>query len=120
MPTGGYARLAAAVEDAIPLPSGGSGPSGSPTSRCSSPDRASSRSTVALRLPAVVPLSRPAHRERDVVELHQHERATAHVLGATFGRADLEHVANGRLLFVRCPRAYLVGDLPIRGDRTAW
>ena len=50
---------------------------------------------------------------------HQHERATAHVLGATFGRADLEHVANGRLLFVRCPRAYLVGDLPIprRPDR---
>ena len=50
---------------------------------------------------------------------HQHERATAHVFGATFGRADLEHVANGRLLFVRCPRAYLVGDLPIprRPDR---
>jgi EAL and modified HD-GYP domain-containing signal transduction protein len=50
---------------------------------------------------------------------HQHERATAHVFGATFGRADLEHVANGRLLFVRCPRAYLVGDLPLprRPDR---
>ena len=50
---------------------------------------------------------------------YQHERATAHVLGATFGRADLEHVAHGRLLFVRCPRAYLVGDLPIprRPDR---
>jgi EAL and modified HD-GYP domain-containing signal transduction protein len=49
----------------------------------------------------------------------QHERATAHVLGATFGRADLEHVARGRLLFVRCPRAYVVGDLPIppRPDR---
>lgn len=47
------------------------------------------------------------------------ERATAHVLGATFGRADLEHVAQGRLLFVRCPRAYLVGDLPVpsRPDR---
>lgn len=50
---------------------------------------------------------------------HQHERATAHVLGATFGRADLEHVAHGRLLFVRCPRAYLIGDLavPRRPDR---
>ncbi len=50
---------------------------------------------------------------------HQHERATAHVLGATFGRADLEHVAHGRLLFVRCPRAYLVGELPVprRPDR---
>src|SRR3954452_1677162 len=50
---------------------------------------------------------------------HQRERATAHVLGATFGRADLENVAHGRLLFVRCPRAYLVGDLPIprRPDR---
>ncbi|GCD20635.1 EAL domain-containing protein [Cellulomonas sp. H30R-01] len=50
---------------------------------------------------------------------YQHERATAHVLGATFGRADLEHVAHGRLLFVRCPRAYLIGDLavPRRPDR---
>ncbi len=50
---------------------------------------------------------------------HQHERATAHVLAATFGRAELERVANGRLLFVRCPRAYLVGDLPVprRPDR---
>ncbi|WP_019136801.1 EAL and HDOD domain-containing protein [Cellulomonas massiliensis] len=50
---------------------------------------------------------------------HQHERATEHVLGATFGRANLEHVAHGRLLFVRCPRAFLVGDLPIprRPDR---
>ncbi|MGN8246157.1 EAL domain-containing protein [Cellulomonas soli] len=49
----------------------------------------------------------------------QHERATAHVLGATFGRSDLETVAHGRLLFVRCPRAYLVGDLtiPRRPDR---
>ncbi len=49
----------------------------------------------------------------------EHERATDHVLRATFGRADLEHVAHGRLLFVRCPRAYLVGDLPVpaRPDR---
>jgi len=48
-----------------------------------------------------------------------HERATDHVLRATFGRADLEHVAHGRLLFVRCPRAYLLGDLPVpaRPDR---
>lgn len=48
-----------------------------------------------------------------------HERATAHVLRATFGRTDLESVAHGRLLFVRCPRAYLVGDLPVppRPDR---
>jgi len=50
---------------------------------------------------------------------HQHERATQHVLGATFGRANLEHVAHGRLLFVRCPRAFVVGELPIprRPDR---
>jgi EAL and modified HD-GYP domain-containing signal transduction protein len=50
---------------------------------------------------------------------HQHERATAHVLSATFGRADLEHVAHGRPLFVRCPRAYVVGELlvPQRPDR---
>jgi len=49
----------------------------------------------------------------------QHERATSHVLAATFGRADLESVANGRLLFVRCTRAHLVGDLsvPRRPDR---
>lgn len=49
----------------------------------------------------------------------EHERATEHVLAATFGRADLERVARGRLLFVRCPRAYLVGDLPLphRPDR---
>ncbi|KSW28727.1 EAL domain-containing protein [Cellulomonas sp. B6] len=49
----------------------------------------------------------------------EHERATDHVLGATFGRADLERVAHGRLLFVRCPRAHLVGDLavPHRPDR---
>ncbi|MDM8086573.1 EAL domain-containing protein [Cellulomonas cellasea] len=49
----------------------------------------------------------------------QHERATAHVLRATFGRSDLEHAAHGRWLFVRMPRGYLVGDLPIpaRPDR---
>jgi EAL and modified HD-GYP domain-containing signal transduction protein len=49
----------------------------------------------------------------------QHERATAHVLRATFGRADLEQVAHGRWMFVRFPRAYLVGDLPVpaRPDR---
>lgn len=49
----------------------------------------------------------------------EHERATEHVLSATFGRADLERVARGRLLFVRCPRAYLVGELPLphRPDR---
>jgi EAL and modified HD-GYP domain-containing signal transduction protein len=49
----------------------------------------------------------------------EHERATEHVLAATFGRADVENVACGRLLFVRCPRAYLVGDLPLphRPDR---
>jgi EAL and modified HD-GYP domain-containing signal transduction protein len=41
------------------------------------------------------------------------------VLAATFGRADVERVARGRLLFVRCPRAYLVGELslPHRPDR---
>lgn len=49
----------------------------------------------------------------------QHERATAHVLRATFGRADLEQAAHGRWLFVRVPRSYLVGDLPLpaRPDR---
>ncbi len=49
----------------------------------------------------------------------EHERATEHVLAATFGRADLERVARGRLLFVRCPRAFLVGELPLphRPDR---
>jgi len=49
----------------------------------------------------------------------QHDRATAHVLRATFGRSDLESVAHGRWLFVRCPRAYLVGSLPLplRPDR---
>lgn len=48
-----------------------------------------------------------------------HERATEHVLRATFGRADLENVAHGRLLFVRCPRAHLLGELaiPARPDR---
>lgn len=48
-----------------------------------------------------------------------HERATDHVLRATFGRVDLEHVAHGRLLFVRCPRAHLLGELPLpaRPDR---
>ncbi|WP_066587684.1 EAL domain-containing protein [Cellulomonas timonensis] len=49
----------------------------------------------------------------------QHERATAHVLRATFGRSDLEQAAHGRWLFVRMPRSYLVGELPIpaRPDR---
>lgn len=49
----------------------------------------------------------------------EHERATEHVLAATFGRADLERVARGRSLFVRCPRAYLTGELslPHRPDR---
>ena len=49
----------------------------------------------------------------------QHERATAHVLRSTFGRANLEEVSHGRWLFVRFPRAYLTGELPIpeRPDR---
>jgi EAL and modified HD-GYP domain-containing signal transduction protein len=49
----------------------------------------------------------------------QHERATAAVLRATFGRADVDEVGHGRWLFVRCPRAYLVGALalPARPDR---
>jgi c-di-GMP phosphodiesterase len=48
-----------------------------------------------------------------------HERATAHVLDATFGRDDFESLARGRHVVVRCPRAYLVGDLrlPDRPDR---
>ena len=49
----------------------------------------------------------------------QHERATSAVLRASFGRADVDEVGHGRWLFVRCPRAYLVGDLhlPARPDR---
>jgi EAL and modified HD-GYP domain-containing signal transduction protein len=49
----------------------------------------------------------------------QHERATAHVLRATFGRTDLEQVSHGHWLFVRFSRAYLTGELPIpeRPDR---
>ncbi|QCB93234.1 EAL domain-containing protein [Cellulomonas shaoxiangyii] len=63
----------------------------------------------------------PGHRA-DVARgwgARDHERATQHVLRATFGRADLEGVAHGRLLFVRCPRAHLVGELevPARPDR---
>ena len=49
----------------------------------------------------------------------EHEQATAHVFDASFGRADLEDGAQGRLLFVRGPRAYLLGELrvPHRPDR---
>ncbi|MEV7972238.1 EAL domain-containing protein [Cellulomonas sp. NPDC089187] len=49
----------------------------------------------------------------------QHERATSAVLRATFGRADVDEVGHGRWLFVRCPRAFLVGALPLptRTDR---
>ena len=48
-----------------------------------------------------------------------HERATSHVLRATFSRDDLEAVAGGRHVTVRCPRGYLVGQLPLpqRPDR---
>lgn len=48
-----------------------------------------------------------------------HERATEHVLDAVFGHEDLEDIARGRLVFVSCPRAYLIGDLqlPDRPDR---
>jgi EAL and modified HD-GYP domain-containing signal transduction protein len=45
------------------------------------------------------------------------EQDAAHVLAAAFGREDLADVAHGRLVFVSCPRAYLVGDLPLP-DRT--
>lgn len=49
----------------------------------------------------------------------QHERATAAVLRATFGRAEVDEVGHGRWLFVRCPRTYLTGELqlPARPDR---
>jgi EAL and modified HD-GYP domain-containing signal transduction protein len=49
----------------------------------------------------------------------EHERATSHVLRATFFRDDLESLARGRDLVVRCPRGYVVGDLPLppRPDR---
>jgi len=48
-----------------------------------------------------------------------HERATSHVLRATFSRADLESLAGDRHIAVRCPRGYLVGELPLppRPDR---
>ena len=48
-----------------------------------------------------------------------HERATSHVLRATFARDDLESLAEGRHVGVRCPRGYLVGQLPLpqRPDR---
>ena len=63
----------------------------------------------------------PAHHPEQVSGWgpRQHERATAHVLSAAFGRANLERLARGRMLFVRCPRAYLVGELPLpeRPDR---
>ncbi len=68
---------------------------------------------LSFRSPGHHPESVSAWGPRD------HERATAHVLAATFGRTGLEDVAQGKLLFVRCPRAYLVGDLqlPHRPDR---
>jgi len=48
-----------------------------------------------------------------------HERATSHVLRATFLRDDMESLARGRHVVVRCPRGYLVGELPLpqRPDR---
>ena len=48
-----------------------------------------------------------------------HERATSHVLRATFARDDLESLAGGRHVMVRCPRGYLVDELPLppRPDR---
>ena len=55
----------------------------------------------------------PAHLGSAAWSEFQHERATGHVLRATFGRAELEQVAHGRWLFVRFPKAYLTGDLPI-------
>lgn len=47
------------------------------------------------------------------------EPQPARVLQATFGRADLECLAQGRLLFVRVDRAHLMGEveLPSRPDR---
>ncbi|MCL2092343.1 MAG: EAL domain-containing protein [Micrococcales bacterium] len=48
-----------------------------------------------------------------------HERATSHVLRATFARDDLESLVGGRHVMVRCPRGYLVDQLPLppRPDR---
>lgn len=59
--------------------------------------------------------SRPAQ----MWTIAEHERATAHVLRATFGRENFESVAKGKPVFVRCPRGYVVGDLPLppRPDR---
>ena len=117
---GRLAHLAAAVEDAIPL-----------ALRHEWAQRISQEPVLVARQgifsehgrPFAYQLSFRSPDQHTAAAMswssHQHERATAHVFGATFGRADLEHVANGRLLFVRCPRAYLVGDLPIprRPDR---
>jgi EAL and modified HD-GYP domain-containing signal transduction protein len=117
---GRLARLAAAVEDAIP-----------DTLRAEWDRRVGQEPVLVARQGIFSTHGRPfayqlsyrapgqlTHAAR-AWSAHQHERATAHVLAATFGRADLEHVAHGRLLFVRCPRAYLIGDLtvPRRPDR---
>ncbi|MGV8977378.1 MAG: EAL domain-containing protein [Cellulomonas sp.] len=68
---------------------------------------------LSYRAPGLEPLGAGAWTE------FQHERATAHVLRSTFGRTNLEEVSHGRWLFVRFPRAYLTGELPIpeRPDR---
>src|SRR3954447_9464247 len=117
---GRFAELAAAVEDAIPL-----------ALRQEWSQRIAREPVLVARQGIFSEHGRPfayqlSFRSPDqhtatatTWNAHQHERATAHVLGATFGRVDLEHVAHGRLLFVRCPRAYLVGELPVpsRPDR---
>jgi len=117
---GRYARLAAAVEDAIPdtlrreweqralaepvlvARQGIFSAAGSPVAY-----------QLSFRSPVEETSSSPSWSES------QHDHATAHVLDATFGRDDLESVAHGRLLFVRCTRPYLVGALPVpaRPDR---
>lgn len=117
---GRYARLAAAVEDAIP-----------DTLRREWEQRALAEPVLVARQgifsatgnPVAYQLSFRSPGEQTPSANSwsdtQHDHATAHVLDATFGRADLESVAHGRLLFVRCTRAYLVGDrqVPARPDR---
>ncbi|MDM7831564.1 EAL domain-containing protein [Cellulomonas edaphi] len=115
-----YARLAAAVEDAIPA-----------ALRREWEQRSLAAPVLVARQGIFSPTGSPVAYQlsyRSAVEQtasattwseSQHDHATAHVLDATFGRADLESVAHGRLLFVRCTRPYLVGRraVPARPDR---
>ncbi|WP_034648183.1 EAL domain-containing protein [Cellulomonas sp. HZM] len=108
------ARLAAAVEDAIP----DSLRRAWERRLCAEPVLVARQAIFGSELtPVAYHLSYRAPGEQTATATTwseaQHDRATAHVLSATFGRADIEHVANGLPLVVRCTRPYLVGDLKI-------